>query len=166
VSAVYKLVSLLLRFIAMKKTSAKAKKPKSYKLKSDRIPATRSMLFGVRDELMKRFNSHDRRFDSVSAQIGELNSRFATLSTSVKDQFGELNQRLESQKDDLISQIRAATERLSAEIRRQGVLAEDQNAKNLYVVDGITSHSHRMDAIEKRINYLEKDWRLYKKKDV
>lgn len=127
----------------MKKT-----KKKTYRLKSDQIPVTRKLLFGVRSELMTRHNSHDRRFDAISAQLGEINLRL----DSIPSRFESL---LKSLKDHV-----------TAEIRKIAVISEDQNAKNLYVVDGITSHSHRLENVEKRMGSLERDWLQYRKKEI
>lgn len=53
-------------------------------------------------------------------------------------------------------------ELMMAEMRRIGVVTEEQRAQNIYALDAVTNVSDRVQKIEGRLGKLEEDWQLHK----
>ncbi|MEQ1664384.1 MAG: hypothetical protein ABL927_03310 [Bdellovibrionales bacterium] len=140
----------------MIKTSKKLAK-KNYKpKKSDHVPVTRAMLFEVRDELKHelssrffkvdaRFAEMESRFDKVDARFAEMESRF----DKVDARFAEMESRFDKV-DARFANLDSKLEKILSEVHRIGLLVEEQNARNKFVLDGYTSLSDRLEKIENK----------------
>jgi len=94
------------------------------------LPVTRSMLYGVRDELAARIDETNARIDETNARIDQLGARF--------DQLGAR-----------IDQIDASTR---ASMRRMETLIEEQEARNRVVLEVVQGHNARFERIEARLD--------------
>jgi len=65
----------------------------------------------------------------------------------------ELKHEIESLRHEIKGEfklVRADAEKVLAAVHRVGLLVEEQNARNKYVLDGYTSLSDRLDKVEKQ----------------
>lgn len=108
-------------------------------VKSDNVPATKSMLFEVRDELKSdvRGLRHEMQasFKRIEARFEEQKARFEKA-------------------DAKFEKADAKFEKMWAEVHRMGILYEEQNARNIYVLDGYTSINDRLEKVEKKTHDL------------
>lgn len=113
----------------MKTTSKKVKTPK----KSKDIPVTQGMLYEVRNELKKDIGSVRHEVSSVRHEVSSVRHEIEAVKQSVE----ALREEMNSKFDKVIS-----------EVHRIGLLVEEQNARNKYVLDGYTHLSDRLDKVE------------------
>jgi hypothetical protein len=102
--------------------------------KSPDIPVTQEMLNEARNELKHEITSFrlevDSRFKRVDAAIAKVQSDVAKVQSDV-------------------AKVQSDVAKVLAAVHRVGLLVEEQNARNKYVLDGYTSLSDRLDKIEK-----------------
>lgn len=124
------------------------------------VPVTSKMLSGTRDELkantsslrfeMKaNFNKVEARFHLVDARFNEMESRFKAIDAKfdkVDSRFKDMDARF----DNVDTKLQAMTD----EVRRLGVMIEEQNARNAIVMDGLQSLFERQERIEKKVEAL------------
>jgi len=84
------------------------------------------MLFLVRDELKAKIDSLEARTDSLEARI-----------------------------DSLEAKLESYFKKMMSEIHRIGLLVEEQNARNIIVLDGLRSLFDRQERLEARVRDLE-----------
>ena len=130
--------------------------------KSANVPVTKAMLYKVRDELKSETSSirHDlkafrsdmsSRFHNVDSKFDGMNSKFHGIDS----RFDEMNAKfhnVDSRFDDLDSKfhkVMAEIQKLTGEVHNTRLLMEEQNSKNIFVLDGYTSLSDRLSKLEK-----------------
>ncbi len=108
-----------------KKTPSKKLRPPR---KSPDIPVTSQMLEEARFELKREIESfrHEVKgeFKSVKADVAKVQAH--------------------------VEKVQADVSKVLAAVHRVGLLVEEQNARNKYVLDGYTSLSDRLDKVEKQ----------------
>jgi hypothetical protein len=109
-----------------RKKTTKAVHP-AFPERSGDVLVTQRMLYAVRDELKHEIKAVDAKIDGLEARQ---NVKFAKLEEKI--------------------------EKMSAESSRILALTEEQNARNIVVIDALTSLFHRQDRVEKRIDEVEK----------
>lgn len=150
---------------------------KVYPRKANDVPVTRKMLYIVRDELKadtrslerkmdaqfkrvdSRFDKMESRFDKMESRFDKVESRFNEMESrfdEVESRFDEMNSKFNGI-DSRFLQIEARLEKMSGDIHRIALLVEEQNAKNTFVLDGLTSLFHRQDRVEARMQRFEKE---------
>ncbi len=72
----------------------------------------------------------------------ELKHEIQSFRHEVKGEFRDVR--------SAISKVQADVEKVLAAVHRVGLLVEEQNARNKYVLDGYTSLSDRIDKVEKQ----------------
>lgn len=87
------------------------------------LPVTRSMLYGVRDELAARIDETNARIDQLSARMDQLSARMDQLEASTR-----------------------------ASARRIETLVEEQESRNRVVLDVVQGHNARFERIEARLD--------------
>ena len=106
------------------------------------LPATQGMLQLVRTELRSEmkagFSNVDKRFDEVRAMIHDLSATVHGLSASVH-------------------RVEASVHQASADVAHQSMLAEEQNSRNLIVLEGLTGLGQRQTRVELR---MDETWEL------
>ncbi len=106
------------------------------------LPATQGMLQLVRTELRSEmkagFSNVDKRFDEVRAMIHDLSATVHGLSASVHG-------------------LSASVHRVEASVAHQSMLAEEQNSRNLIVLEGLTGLGQRQTRVELR---MDETWEL------
>ena len=112
-------------------------------IKSKDVPVTEAMLYLVRDELKSHIISHESRFDSIDKRFESIDKRFDSFELRIESMF---------------SKIDAKLDKMQAEIHRSNLIAEEQNSRNKFVMDGYTSVYYRCEENEKRINEVENDF--------
>lgn len=98
--------------------------------KSKDIPVTQEMLYEVRDELIHRMDS---RFSGMDSRFASMDSRFASMDAK----FANIDEKFE---------------KVLSEIHRIGLLVEEQNSRNKYVLDGYEQIYRRQEFFEKSID--------------
>ena len=124
----------------MKKASLKPIKVPS--AKSGDQPATRKMLYLVRDELKSQIQSLDSKID---ARFKEQDAKFFGIDA----RFSSIDARFSSM-DAGFANIDAKIEGLTAVVHRSVLLAEEQRADNRIVLEGFQFLMQRMKAVEER----------------
>ena len=94
------------------------------------VPVTQKMLYGIRDELRE-----------------EIKASSESLKSDLQRLKGELKSDLHDLKSDM-HEVKANTHRFM-------ILMEEQNARNIIVMDGLTSLFARQDRIEKEFESLK-----------
>jgi len=102
-------------------------------LKSPDIPVTQAMLVKVRDEL--------------KSDISSVRSEVKALEQKMDARFSRVDSRF--------SQMDAKFDKVISEVHRIGLLVEEQNARNKYVLDGYGLLNDRIDKNEKDIAELK-----------
>jgi tetrahydromethanopterin S-methyltransferase subunit G len=115
----------------MKKTAKKKKIAKVHKpVRSSEVPATKAML----DELEQK-----------------LTHEMASVKLEVKSVKSELTAKI-GQVEAKVEQLDAKVESVLAAVHRVGLLVEEQNARNKFVLDGYTSLNDRLEKVERKID--------------
>lgn len=149
---------------SVKKSKKKTKKVRvSHKpKKSQQIPVIQEMLLEVRSELKhdisaldkkmdSRFSKVDARFNKMEARFNEIDARFNEIDA----RFDEVNARFDEVHSKFHQQD-SKFEKILSEIHRIGLLVEEQNARNKFVLDGYTSLNDRLDRHEVEIAQIKK----------
>lgn len=125
------------------------------------IPVTQAMLYGVRDELVKRmdagFKRHDAKFISLEARFKEIDARFVGIDArfvGIDARFQKIDARFDKI-DARFTEQDAKFDKLGGEIHRLAVLVEEQNAKNNIVLEGLRGLFDRQERVEKRTDQME-----------
>lgn len=117
--------------------------------KSGDIPATAAMLNEARHEVKSEITSFrlevDAQFKQVDARFEQVNARFEQVNASIAEVRAEV-----AQVKSEVSEVKSEVHKVLAAVHRVGLLVEEQNARNKFVLDGYTSLSDRMDKIEKK----------------
>jgi septation ring formation regulator EzrA len=144
----------------MRKLSPKIKSPKP--LRSQKVPVTKAMLDHTEKKLKAemtslrletragfkrmeaRFNGTDSKFKSIDSRFKSIDARFKSIDARFKNIDARFNN-IDAQFLDLKSEIK----KVLAAVHYIGLRVDAQEARNLYVLDGYTSLSDRLDKIEK-----------------
>jgi chromosome segregation ATPase len=140
------------------KKSKKSTAPK----KSGQIPATQKMLdlakrelksqmTSIQLEMRGQFKGVDGRFKSLEAHFNDVDARFNKVDARFKDvdaRFDKVDARFDS--------MDAKIETLIAAVHKSNANVEEQNARNLYVLDGYSSIYDSQVALKARVENLEK----------
>ena len=106
------------------------KKTKSYKpVKTHQVPVTVELLNEVRNELVDRINSTGAKVYSVKK---ELKADIAGVKADIAD-------------------VKADIFGVKSEIHGLRALIEEQNARNIYVLDGLANLFNRQDRLEAKV---------------
>ena len=150
-----------------KKPTSKSKKSLAPR-KSSKIEVTVGMLDETRAELKSDittlrlemragFKKVDARFKKVDARFNEIDARFKKIDArfnEVDARFDEIDARFKKidarfdEMDARFNKLEAQISALTAMVHRLMVLVEEQNARNIFVLDGYTSLDARVRAIE------------------
>jgi chromosome segregation ATPase len=114
------------------KKPEKKKKPtrirKHQPARSADIPVTKAMLDEAREELKHQITSVklelNAKIEALDAKIGTVDSKIGTMDSKI--------------------------EIVLAAVHRVGLLVEEQNARNKFVLDGYTSLNDRLEKLERR----------------
>jgi len=137
----------------------KTKKPR----KSDNVPATKKMVDETRAELksdltslkliMKAgFKRIDARFAKMDARFARIDARFARMEerfAKTEERFAKMEERFASI-DERFARLEAKISSMEAMMHRMMVLVEEQNARNVFVLDGYASLDARLSKLEKK----------------
>ena len=146
----------MLHLTVMKQT--RINKPK----KSKDVPVTQSMLNEFKEELREMFKSFAKE---IKSEIHGLRSEVHGLKSEVHSLRSEIHG-LKSEDQSIRSQvvkIESNTHSLKAEVHRLGLLIEEQNARNIIVLDGYQQIYHSQQELMGRMSGLEKEWYDFKK---
>lgn len=135
---------------AVKQVVRKSVRPK----RSGQIPVTSKMLQKTRSELKSSittlrletragFKKVDARFNDMEARFNDIDARFSGVDARFSSHDARFD-RLEA----MIVQLASQMSGLQAAIHRVEVLVEEQNARNIYVLDGYTSLDARLKVLE------------------
>lgn len=134
----------------MKSKSTKSLSTGSRKpIRSADVLVTAKMLNGVRDQLIKRM---DKQFDSMNANIHGARSEFHGLKSVIHEVKSEVHG-LKSEIHEVKSEfhgLRSDIHGVKEEVHRLAILVEEQNARNIFVLDGLTALFDRQDRLEKQ----------------
>ena len=109
---------------------------------SSDVFVTQEMLFGVRNELKNDIKSLDKKIESLDKKM---ESRFAAQDSK----FASMDSKFAS---------------MDSKLNHLTVLIEEQNARNIIVLDGLKSLFDRQDRVEKALQ--EQEETLYLMKSV
>lgn len=104
--------------------------------KSEEILVTQKMLFQVKEEL-----KHD--LTNVHLEVKSLEKKMDARFNQVDARFNQVDSRF--------NQVDANIHKVLAEVQRIGLLVEDQNARNKYVLDGHQNLYDRQNCFEKEM---------------
>lgn len=147
-------------------------------MKKSDIPITQEMLYAVRDDLRSairsadhkvdsldsKIKSIDSKFDSIDSRIQSMDARFDSIDSKIQSmdaRFDSVDSRmdsLDSKIDSVDSKIDSVELRLNSkfediksDIHQVKLLVEEQNARNVIVLDGLAGLFHRQDRVEKEV---------------
>lgn len=151
--------------------------------KSKDLPATRGMLFEVRDELKNefrglerrieaRFKDHDANFKNIDARFNEVDARFNKIDARFNEidaRFNEVDARF-NRIDERFDRVDARFERLesaitdlTAKVHYMGVCFEEQRADNRATFEYLQgfrelwqNHEDRIFDVEESMRWLAK----------
>ena len=98
------------------------------------------MLFEVRDELKE--------------SISGLRMEFKADFHGVKSEIHELRSEIHGMKSD-IDGVKSELHGVKSELHRVALLVEEQNARNIFVLDGLTGLYGRQDRVESKTDAVE-----------
>ncbi len=104
-------------------------------------PATQKMLYGVTDQFQDEFTA-------VRHELAAVRENLQSEITVVRHELTATRDSLKSEIMAMRHEIKADIALVAAQVHRFGILAEEQNAKNSIVLDGLTSLFHRQDRVE------------------
>ncbi len=104
-------------------------------MRSKKVSVTQEMLYEVRDELKSHILSHESRFNSIDKNF----------------------ESLKAQIEAAVSKLSSDIQKVQAEVHRNSLLAEEQNSRNIYVMDQYELVNIRSEKLEKRIDTYEND---------
>jgi chromosome segregation ATPase len=122
-----------------------SKRIKMKPIKSDKVPITKEMLFGVRNELSAKIAGQSARTTRVEKRMDTIEKRMDAL----EKRMGNLEKRMDNLEQSMANLI-LEMQRLTAEVHRIGLLVEQQNANNRYVLDGYAMIYDRQDKLDDR----------------
>ena len=127
--------------------------------KSTDIPVTQTMLFHVRDELKTDISGVEVR---LGAKISGLDNRITGLDnriTGLEAKMNSLETRLDGRitgfENKMDSKIAGLENKMDSYFHRLAMLIEEQNARNIYVLDGLTILFDRQERIENEFKELK-----------
>ena len=106
---------------------------------------------GLRSEMKAGFSKIDARFKRVDARFNTIDARFDKIDArfnEIDGRFGEV--------DGKFHEVVAAIHGLTAQVARQGMLVEEQNARNNIVLEALTGLTQRQNRVESRMDETEK----------
>ncbi len=116
-----------------KKSAASVKLKTSQPKKSGQVPVTKKMLDETRAELKADITTLRLEIKSGFKQV---DARFKQVDAGFK------------QVDSRFDQMDASMNQIKSEIHRVLAVVEEQNARNIYVLDGYNSLEHRVGQLE------------------
>jgi archaellum component FlaC len=146
-----------------------------FNMRAKDLPATQGMLQLVRSELKAemrsgfrkvdaRFNQMeanfsgiDARFKTIDARFNEVDARFSEVDArfnQIDARFSEIDARF-SQVDSRLNTFDSKFEQVLSEIARVGFLVEEQNSRNLVVLEGLTGLFQRQERLETRVDGID-----------
>ncbi len=113
---------------------------------------------GLRSEMKAGFSKIDARFKRVDARFNTIDARFNTIDArfdKIDARFNEIDGRF-GEVDGKFHEVVAAIHGLTAQVARQGMLVEEQNARNNIVLEALTGLTQRQNRVESRMDETEK----------
>jgi len=171
---VERMAQRLLSFSRMKKAKKSPAKRERLPDRSSELLVNQRMLYAVRDELKADIRSHDQRFDSIDAKLeameakldAKLDSRVSGLEAKLDSRVSALEAKVDasdkksdSRFDVLLAKFGELDAKMTAQYHRVVGLVEEQNNRNLAVLDGYQSLFDRQDRVEREIDELKKNSR-------
>lgn len=146
-----------------KRTASKTKKKIRTPIRSSEVPVTQAMLYGVRDELKAfvKAQNHDTKAEFKSEMSG-LKTEFGDFKSEVRTEINGLKSEINDLKSDVgglhikLHSVDAKIYGLQSEVHKLAVLIEEQNARNIIVLDGLTGLFGRQERVETRVDSFEK----------
>jgi len=123
------------------------KKKKIRVVRSGQVSVTKDMIFAVRDELKSDILSLKHGNKSMKLDIGSLRLEFKSL----RGEFKSLKLDMSSLRED----FKRFEADISSQVHKITLLVEEQNARNVIVLDGLSILSHRQTQIEKNMVELQ-----------
>ena len=127
---------------------------KHYSKRTKNLPATQGMLYETREELKSEMRglqyqlnslqqSMEARFSQVDAKFSSMDSKFRSIDAKF------------SSIDSRFSSIDAKLSKMDASLHEIKLLVEEQNARNIYVLDGLVSLFNRQERVEGEVAELK-----------
>ncbi|MGE3975386.1 MAG: hypothetical protein AB7F59_12755 [Bdellovibrionales bacterium] len=113
-------------------------------VRKKQVPATQDMLFEVRNELKSDIKRLDLKVGGLEKCIDGTEQRLETKIDGVE-------QRLTLKMDTQFYELKSIIHKLT-------LIVEEQNARNVYVLDGYANLYDRQDRLESRMSDFEKKW--------
>ena len=135
-----------------KKTLKSVKIKRSYKpiLKAKDIPATQGMLDQlhkvIRADMKSLEKKMDARFSRVDARFSQVDARFSQVDA----RFNQVDARF-NQVDARLSQVESGIQLVLSEVHRVALMMEEQNKRNIFVLEGYDQLYKRMDRLESNV---------------
>lgn len=130
-----------------------------YPLRSGDVPVTQRMLFGVRDQLSADIRQLDAKLCGANSSMeARLDGRISSLETRLDARISSLETRVDGRISSLEAKLEGKIDsrfhELSSQIHQIKILVEEQNARNIIVMDGLTSLYDRQDRLEAKVDKL------------
>ena len=117
--------------------------------KSGDQPATREMLYIVRDELKSEIRSHGAKTDSLGSKVDSLDSRIDSLELKI-DSLDSRIDSLDSKIDSISSKIDSRFDDIKADFHYLKLLSENDEANRRVVLEGHQLLWQRLGQNEKK----------------
>jgi hypothetical protein len=137
---------------------------KKYPERSSDVFVTQKMLYAVRDELKSDNKALAHQLRSEMKKLNhDLRGDMEQLSHELRGEMRKFGQDLRGDMEKLSHDLRSEMAKMSSELSRHGALAEEQNARNIAVIDALTSLFTRQERVETRIDDVEKTIASFKR---
>ena len=113
---------------------------------NDQMPQIMAML----TKIFTKLEEHDLRFDALEKRVAAIESRLDVIETRL-DVIETRLDAIEARLDALENRVAALEQRMTVmetEVRRLGVLFEDNEKKLQYILDVLTSYLKKMEKVD------------------
>lgn len=106
-------------------------------------------------------------FKSVRAEISGLREEMTSEFKSVRAEISCLREEMKSEfkavRAEMTAGFKEMTHKMDSSFHKLQLLMEEQNARNIFVLDGLSSLFHRQEKLEHDMIDMRKEWEFVKK---
>lgn len=112
--------------------------------KSDDLPASRSMLKLVRNELKSDIKAVDRKVDALDAKVDAMDARFKAIDA----RFDAMDAKFDALETKFDTRFNHFSDRIDSRLSRMELLIEEQRSDNRIVLEAIVGMNQRLTRVE------------------
>lgn len=123
--------------------------------RKDEVWVTQKMLWHVRDELKSDFKQLDQGQKYLESKIDKLDAKIDAVHDTLDAKIDQLDAKMDVRFSTLESKLES---KMDSHFHQLAALAEEQNARNIAVLDGLSILSNRQDRLESEWTQFKKDF--------